>query len=228
MSGQLALWGDANDAGQLARRRAARPVERDLEGVLGELCGEFPLLATLVERKAGGQRPVPGGSAPNGVSAPTTASPVVRAAPSSNKGPLETSASESAEDVEAALATSGTAVPAEAMGHLAPARGGKRPARYGLSIEFESCPEDPELGRPVESTVWVNDAHPAYRRAVTSRSEGYHVALAVALALAPLAVDPAKEHTFITAFLARWGAAIERQRGKRRRWSRVQRRDSTC
>jgi hypothetical protein len=69
----------------------------------------------------------------------------------------------------------------------------------------------------VESTVWVNETHPAYRRAVASRSEGYHLALAVALALAPLAVDPAKEHTFITAFLARWGAAIERRGGSRRR-----------
>jgi hypothetical protein len=65
--------------------------------------------------------------------------------------------------------------------------------------------------------VWVNEAHPAYRRAVASRAEGYHVALAVAMALAPLAVDPAKEHGFVTAFLARWGAAIERPKGSRRR-----------
>jgi hypothetical protein len=37
------------------------------------------------------------------------------------------------------------------------------------------------------------------------------------MALAALAVDPAKEHAFITAFLARWGAAIERRGGSRRR-----------
>jgi hypothetical protein len=89
--------------------------------------------------------------------------------------------------------------------------------RYGLSIQFESRPNDAELAHLVESTVWVNEAHPAYRRAVASRSEGYHVALAVALALAPLAVDPAKEHAFIVTFLARWGAAIERRKGGRRR-----------
>jgi hypothetical protein len=51
---------------------------------------------------------------------------------------------------------------------------------------------------------------------VESRSEGYHVAVAVALALAPLAVDPAKEHAFITAFLERWGAATTRRKGRRR------------
>jgi hypothetical protein len=62
----------------------------------------------------------------------------------------------------------------------------------------------------------VNEAHPAYRRAVDSRSEGYHVAVAVALALAPLAVDPAKEHAFITALLTRWGAAVARRKLRRR------------
>jgi hypothetical protein len=58
-------------------------------------------------------------------------------------------------------------------------------------IQFEQRPGDPEPGRLVGSTAWVNEAHPAYRRAVASRSEGYHVALAGALALAPLAVEPA-------------------------------------
>jgi hypothetical protein len=36
------------------------------------------------------------------------------------------------------------------------------------------------------------------------------------MALAPLAVEPAKEHAFLTTFLAAWGAALER-RGARRR-----------
>ncbi len=65
--------------------------------------------------------------------------------------------------------------------------------------------------------MWINDAHPAYRRAAASRSEGYHLALATALALASLAVEPAKEHAFVTAFLGAWGAAIDRRplRGRR-------------
>ena len=42
------------------RRRAARPVERDLERVLVELADDFPLLASLVERKEGGQRRLKG------------------------------------------------------------------------------------------------------------------------------------------------------------------------
>lgn len=59
--------------------------------------------------------------------------------------------------------------------------------------------------RLIESTVWVNEAHPAYRRAVSSRAEAYHLALAVAAALAPLAVEPQHAQRFISAFLARWG-----------------------
>src|SRR5438445_808762 len=66
-----------------------------------------------------------------------------------------------------------------------------RAPKYGLGIQFESRPDDPELGRLMESAVWINDAHPAYRRAAASRSEGYHIALGVAMALAPLAVEPA-------------------------------------
>ncbi|HET7875757.1 MAG TPA: hypothetical protein VFN71_09540, partial [Methylomirabilota bacterium] len=77
-------------------------------------------------------------------------------------------------------------------------------------------PDEPELARLVETTVWVNAAHPAYRRAVASRSEGYHIALATALALAPLAVEPAKEHAFLSAFLSHWGGALERRQRRRR------------
>jgi hypothetical protein len=69
----------------------------------------------------------------------------------------------------------------------------------------------------VESTVFINRAHPAYQRAAASRSEGYHVALSVALALAPLAVEPAGEHAFVTAFLSRWGEAVSKGPSRRRK-----------
>jgi hypothetical protein len=77
--------------------------------------------------------------------------------------------------------------------------------RLSLTIRFESLPGEERLGRLIESTVWVNDAHPAYRRAIASRSEGYHLALAVASALAPLAVETGRTLEFVETFLARWG-----------------------
>jgi hypothetical protein len=85
------------------------------------------------------------------------------------------------------------------------ARGPRRPTRYGLAVDFEERPDSTELGRLVESTVLVNTAHPAYGRAVASRSEGYHAALTVGMALAALAVEPSGTQGFLTTFLARWG-----------------------
>lgn len=94
-----------------------------------------------------------------------------------------------------------------------------RPMRYGLELRFESRPEDPELGRLIESSVVINQGHPTYRRAVASRSEGYHIALCVALAVARLAAEPKESHTFVTTFMTRWGEALEgaRPRTARRR-----------
>ena len=84
-------------------------------------------------------------------------------------------------------------------------------------VERPGSSDDSELGRLVDSTIWINDAHPAYGRAVASRSLGYHTALAVALALAPLAVETSGEHAFVTQFLAHWGSAELPARIKRKR-----------
>ncbi len=56
---QLAEWGDARDGD--ARPRSVR-LERDLERVLEHLTDDFPLLRSLVDRRAGGQKrlPMPG------------------------------------------------------------------------------------------------------------------------------------------------------------------------
>jgi hypothetical protein len=91
----------------------------------------------------------------------------------------------------------------------------RRRAQYGLSLRFEARPDDDELGRLVDSTIWVNESHPAFARATKSRSLGYHLALTVALALSPLAVTPAEEHRFVTRFLAEWGQVQETARARR-------------
>src|SRR5437867_4486243 len=211
---QLSLWGDSSEPAERARRRAARPVERDLETVLADLADEFPLLAPLVEQRAGGQRRLPAALGAAGTLGRGVPQPAVYEVAAAVDAP---SAAPTIESLADQAEPAPPAQPAAASGHLAAGAQTRRPIRYGLRIGFEARPDDPELGRLVESTVWVNEAHPAYRRAAASRSEGYHTALAVALALAPLAVDPAKEHAFINAFLASWGAAIERRKGRSRR-----------
>jgi hypothetical protein len=225
---QLTAWGEARDREDSARRRAARPLEKDLEAVLLDLADEFPALAALVERRPGGQRRLPTGKEALPESAGTVAT---------TGGPAPIPA---ASEEESASSPPGAGGPAEATpsggpqpdapgppslaeGTLpAPAGSGapRRPTRYGLAIDFENRPESPDLGRLVESTVLVNTAHPAYLRAVASRSEGYHAALSVGMALAAVAVEPAGTQAFLTTFLARWGEAVGRDRRRRQPRSR--------
>lgn len=196
VSRQLTAWGDA--PGSDARPRSVR-LERDLERVLEDLADDFPLLRSLVDQRAGGQtrlplpgrgrERVPGTLFADVPPAPTSPEP----APSADVPPApSTSVRPSTEPAPAASAS----VP-----------GRRRPARYGLLVQFEARPDDTELGRLVDSTIWINEAHPAYLRAAVSRSAGYHTALTVALSLAPLAVAATEEHAFVTQFLAHWGSA---------------------
>ena len=230
VSHQLAEWGDRREVEM--RPRLAR-LERDLERVLEDLADNFPLLRSLVDRRAGGQRrlPMPGRGeerVPASLFANTLAGPespeqaersTSTPAPPS-PSPESSQPSDTQPAHEGRPLEPGEAYPhgeaAMAANHLVTVAGRRRPARYGLLVRFESRPDDPELGRLVDSIVWINDAHPAYTRAIQSRALGYHTALAVALALAPLAVEATEEHSFITQFLAQWGGAPDLKRPSRR------------
>ena len=239
VSSQLAAWGDTRDAG--ARPRMVR-LERDLERVLEDLADDFPLLRSLVNHRSGGQNrlPLPGRgreevpgslfanipSSGNGDEGMDGAGSTTDIAAASGEGETDgepaTPAPPAGEQEPPATPPDDT-IPSADLRHQAPISvgtfatvpGRKRPARYGLLLQFESRPDDTELGRLVDSTIWINDAHPAYARAAASRSAGYHIALTVALALAPLAVGAGNEHAFITQFLAHWGGS-ESKKARRR------------
>ena len=205
VSRQLAAWGDARDATEESRRRAAGPLERDLERVLLDLADDFPLLATLVERRRDGQGSLPIGRTARALSEVHAATaPAAEDAEAGLPVPFDAAKPE----IQTGPGAPEPEPPPSRPGAIDKAGDTRRPGRLGLSIQFDERPDDPELGRLVESTVWVNVSHPAYRRAAASRAEGYHVALTVALALAPLAVEPASEHGFVSTFLARWGEAV--------------------
>ncbi len=216
VSRQLADWGDARGTDE--RPRSAR-LERDLERVLEDLADDFPLLRSLVDRRAGGQKrlPMPGrgderAPAPLGLASPSP-KPTVPASeearpPEDQEPPGGGDPAHPYRARELDRASTGT---------LDTVRGRRRPARYGLVVRFEARPGDSELGRLVDSTIWINDTHPAFVRADASRSLGYHIALAVALSLAPLAVEAAHEHAFVTQFLAHWGSSHTGNRATGRR-----------
>jgi histidine kinase/DNA gyrase B/HSP90-like ATPase len=211
VTAHLAEWGETSASG--VRRGAPRRLERDLQTVLDELASDFPLLATLVERRAGGQRRLPLGASRG--TAPAAGLVALAGAlggeppqPGAEGRPAPATQPPAQQQKERQPA--GTAVPGDPGG-------AKRPAHHGLRIEYESRPGDEQLGRLVESTVWVNTAHPAYARATAVRADAYHVALTVAMALAPLAVEPTDAHGFVTTFLTRWGETGARNgRGPKR------------
>jgi hypothetical protein len=103
-----------------------------------------------------------------------------------------------------------TRIPEAAIDLAVPGRRArKKPMHLGLKLQFESRPESAEPGRLAENIIWINEAHPAYRRAASSRSEGYHIALSAAMALSTVAVEPREQRAFVNAFLTRWGEALE-------------------
>jgi hypothetical protein len=216
---QLSDWGVVDSPVEETPPRQIRPLERDLERVLEDLSDLFPLLGSLVEHRKGGQKRLPLGMPGSyqemrAVMVPADTSKVGDAEeelvvqPPTNQQPGETQ-SEPREPGEDASVVSD---------FLLPDRGSpRRSARFGLGIQFEDREDDQEIGRLVESTVWVNRAHTAYQRAVATRSVGYHIALAVGMALAPLAVEPAKEHAFLSAFLSCWGEGGLPQKSKKRK-----------
>jgi hypothetical protein len=232
VSRQLNAWGDSRE-GETPPRTLR--LERDLERVLEDLAEDFPLLRSLVDHRPGGQKrlPLPGrGDArvpgplfanaalelsergdgigerrDAGAESGEGEEPDVGAPPSSERGSSPPAAPREDEPSTTSGSGGGDSEREAAIGTIGTVPGRRRPARYGLLVQFESRPDDTELGRLVDSTIWINDAHPAYARAASSRSSGYHLALTVALALAPLAVDPGEEHGFVTQFLAHWGGA---------------------
>lgn len=224
VSRQLEAWGDMRTGTPDASSRVMRPLERDLDRVLEELSDDFPLLGSLVERRAGGQKRLPIDGKPIDKSTGTETLTVL-AMPSTDETPPPNQTEPDQPqtpplptDQDAATTDPATPTIPDSTSTMLPGHGRSRaPMRYGLGIQFEDRPDDSELGRLVESTVWINQAHPAYRRALASRSVGYHISLAVALALAPLAVEPDHEHTFITKFLSHWGQALDQPQARRRR-----------
>ncbi len=200
VSNQLAEWGASRDQRERDQRRVARPVERDLEKVLIDLADEFPLLATLVERRAGGQRRLPIGIA-NEDATLSLAVGGPEAAPDDAQDPGRPETEPPASKPEQIREPEPPAITAPRPATEGPTR----PTKYRLNIRFQERPGDPELARLIESTVWINESHPAYQRSIATRAAPYHIALSTAMALSRLAVEPAQEHDFITAFLACWG-----------------------
>ena len=146
----LVEWGDAPRP-SASRRPRTRSLERDLRSVLSDLSADFPLIATLVERRPGGQRRLalsdPGLSARGIVPALGAGAGAAAGSPPSAGDPSPHGAgpTERPDDGSEAPRTVEAPVPG--------GKTRKKPASLGLAIRFERRPDQPALGRLVESTV---------------------------------------------------------------------------
>jgi len=218
VSRQLAEWGDAPGASEEAAPREVRPLQRDLAQLLEDLAMDFPLLSSLVEQRAGGQKRLPLGTRASIADGRSFVAAALTPLDERDEDqPPERGGAQASQD-NTPMVNEPSAVftlPQQAV-QLPGKSGARRPAHYGLHIQFEDRPGDPNLGRLVESTIWVNRVHPAYRRALASRSIGYHIALTVGMSLALLAAEPAQHSAFLLTFLVRWGQVLDKSATRNR------------
>ena len=154
VSNQLAEWGDAPAASDQAPPREVRPLQRDLTHLLEDLAEDFPLLASLVEQRAGGQKRLAFGAKAYTEGRELIATAVAESAErqEGNSGSTprinaETRADDHAPGNEEPPEPE--SIPSSHAVRIPGRNGARRPGHYGLDIQFEDRPEDADLARLV-------------------------------------------------------------------------------
>jgi hypothetical protein len=183
------------------RERDLRPIEREIQRVLGRVINDFPELSPLLARQRKGERVriiIPDPAAPPaGVEAegvgPVTgteggggAGGGIDAAPGDEPG----------RRIE----------PADSPVLPGFEHAGRRRSP-GLKIGFDDNPERREPGWITENVLWINRAHPAFRKAQATGAESYHLVFAVGWVLSTFLDEDKSPQEFMNRFLSGWGAA---------------------
>ncbi len=182
--------------------RDVRPLEREVERVLGNMIGEYPEIAPLVGRRRTNQPGVnlaPDKDGDSFGALTETLAEIAQQQANAESAGEPPAAPPSSVAVEAVLE------PSDANGEPAREQQGKR-VGPGLMIGFEDAAERAELGWLLENTVWINRSHPAFQKAVSAGHEQYHVVLTVAWVLLGHLEDRHSAQQFIGEFLFGWGA----------------------
>jgi len=192
------------DLGEISTQREEierdlRPLQKQIEEVLTNLLPEFPELSPLLGRRGRGS-PVSGivpypeasdiGRIVHGVDIMTG----TRGGRTEGKGIEATPGQMPGERIEPSPDPTEPGVPHE----------GRR-KRPGLMLGFDDDPSRQELGWLTDSTIWINKAHSAYRKAEGSDFENYHIVLSVAWVLSGFLEAEKSPLTFLNRFLAAWG-----------------------
>jgi hypothetical protein len=183
--------------------RDLRPLEREIEQVLGSMLDDFPELSPLLGRRGKGE-PVSGVISDPNASLIGTMTEGVEVMTGTRGGSGEGGGVEA---TEGALPGERIKITPEATEPGSEHEGRRR--RPGLMIGFDEASEREDLGWLTENTVWVNKGHPAFRRAVDSGAdENYHTILTVAWVLSNYLEAEKSPQKFINRFLSSWGTRL--------------------
>ena len=204
---QAALAPILRDLGETAPTRErqeheVRPIEREVERVLGNMIGEYPEIAPLIGRRRTSQ---PGVNLVPDVEGTDLGVLTETLAEIAQQQTDANAASEQAAPLQPPVPPGAAIEESENGGEAARSREGKR-IGPGLMIGYEDAAERGELGWLLENTVWINRGHPAYQKAVAGGHEKYHVVLTVAWVLLGHLDDRHSAQQFIGEFLFGWGA----------------------
>ncbi len=79
----------------------------------------------------------------------------------------------------------------------------------GLTLALEDLPDTADaLGRILEDTVSINTLHPAWKKALQTKQEEYHIMVVVGLVLADFVAPEKHPLDFLAKFLSSWSAIV--------------------
>lgn len=182
----LRALGEYVDAERPSTERNIKPLTRQIETALDELTPEFPELETLLGARRGRGA---------GVSRKNSGR--------EKSGPEARAETDALESIETGLREDKTKKKKETAGK----EGAASRKKPGLTLALEDLADAPSiLGRIIEDIVSINTLHPAWRKALATKQEEYHILVVVGLVLADF-VAPEKHPTeFLAKFLSSWSA----------------------
>ena len=176
-----------------------KPLESEIEKVLGNMLNDFPELNPLLGRRKPGE-------------------PVKGIIPDLAASPIGTDV----EGVDIMTGTKGGSgkgsgiegikgeIPGERIelsskpNKLGLEHKGRR-RRPGLMMSFEDDPNSNILGRLLEDTICINKGHPAFRKVINTEAEKYHIVLSVSWVLSSYLQEEKSPQSFMNLFLSSWG-----------------------